>query len=228
MTDGVSSDCTTPPCRLPSLDDAAERLGISAEAIERWCRWFVLLAIASRTIRYLVRFPLWEDECFLFSSLIDRDFLGMTRPLDYSQIAPILYLWSQLAVVRLLGANEWTLRLTAFVAGIVSVWLFARLAKTFLTGLPRLFAVAIFCVSYVGIRYSAEAKPYGLDLFVSLAMTTLAVEWLRSGGRTTRLVPLVLLVPPMLGLSFPSVFVGGGLSLAIAVYLIFASSPPPW
>ena len=219
-------DVAMPLAEFPLRDSTAERLGISADAIERWCRWFVLLAIAARTVRYLVRFPLWEDECFLCSSFIDRDFLGLTRQLDYPpQIAPILYLWSQLAVVRTLGFNEWTLRLTAFVAGIVSVWLFARLAKIFLSGLPRLFAVGIFCVSYVGIRYAAEAKPYGLDLMISLAMTSLAVDWLRSSGQLSRLAPLVLLTPIMLGFSFPAVFVAGGLSLAIAFCLLSPLAP---
>ena len=229
MIDGASSDSTTPLCRLSISDEADRQLGISAETIERWCRWFVILAIVARSIRFLVRYPLWEDECFLCSSLIDRDFLGLTRQLDYPpQIAPILYLWSQLAVVRTFGFNEWSLRLTAFIVSILSVWLFARLAKVFLSGLPRLFAVAIFCVSYVGIRYAAEAKPYGLDLFVSLAMISLAVEWLRSGGRTSRLAFLILLTPAMLGFSFPAVFVAGGLSMAIALCLRRQASARLW
>jgi len=212
--------------RLP--DPTAGLFALPADTIERWIRWFIILGIAARCIRYFLRFPLWEDECFLCYNYLDRDYLRLTGKLDFPpQVAPVFYLWSQLAIVRTLGFNEWTLRLTAFGASLLSVWLFARLARQFLSGVPRLFAVGLFSVSYVGIRYGSEAKPYGLDLFVSLLMITLAVNWLQSERRRDLLL-LLAAVPIMLGFSFPAVFVGGGLVLFSAALLMRNAAPRQW
>jgi hypothetical protein len=77
-----------------------------------------------------------------------------------------------------------------------------------------IFAVAIFAVSYPGIRYAAEAKPYGSDMFVSLVVLSLTVDWLQQ--RDVRwLWYLTLLMPIAVGVSYPAVFAGGGLSLLV-------------
>lgn len=213
---------------FPLQDPTNGLFGLNEATIERWCRWFILLGVAARCVRYFMRFPLWEDECFVCYNYLDRDFLGLTQKLDFPpQVAPTLYLWSQLALVRTLGFSEWTLRLTAFLASIASVWLFARLARQFLAGAPRLFAVGVFSVSYVGIRYSAEAKPYGLDLFIALLMITLTVNWLQSQRRRDLLILLGAL-PFMMGFSFPAAFVGGGLVLFVAALLVRRGTPKLW
>src|SRR5208282_2281830 len=48
--------------------------------------------------RYLLRFPLWEDEAMLSANLLDRGYGELLRPLHYCQVAPTLFLWGQLAV----------------------------------------------------------------------------------------------------------------------------------
>jgi Dolichyl-phosphate-mannose-protein mannosyltransferase len=177
---------------------------------------FIVLGVAARCIRYFLRFPLWEDECFLNVNLIDRDFAGLMRPLDFHQVAPVFFLWVQHAVVSVLGYHELSLRLIPFLAGLGSMGLFYRLACRCLTGLPRLLAVAVFSVSYATIRYSAEAKPYGVDLFVALVLVTFTVNWLQQPGRSRWLWWLAAAMPLAVGLSYPAVMLGGGLCLAIA------------
>ena len=85
-------------------------------------RW----ASAARTIRSPA-FPLWEDEAFLCANFINRDFRGLLAPLDFQQVGPILFLWLELAVTRVLGYTELTLRLVPFLASIGSLLLFYRL-----------------------------------------------------------------------------------------------------
>src|SRR5262245_8642757 len=116
---------------------------------------FVILGLAARCLRYFLRFPLWEDECFLCCNLIDRDYRGLMQPLNFHQVAPLLFLWLQLTVVKLLGFNELSLRFIPFLAGLVNIVLFWRLARRCLSGMPRLLAVAVFSVTYATIRYSA-------------------------------------------------------------------------
>jgi hypothetical protein len=180
---------------------------------------FMVLGLAARMIRYLLRFPLWEDECFLAVNFMDRGFWELTQPLAYHQAAPLLFLWSELASVKLCGFNELSLRLIPFLASIGSLFLFRHVAGRLLQGTALVLAVAIFAVSYPMIRYAAEAKPYGLDLFISLTILALTIEWCRRPGQSRWLWMLAAFVPLAVGLSYPAVFVGGGMSLVLAAML---------
>jgi hypothetical protein len=184
--------------------------------LNRWVLAFVVLGLAARCIRYFLRFPLWEDECFLCANLIDRDFAGLLEPLNYRQAAPLLFLWMQLAITKVFGFNEMALRLVPFLAGIGSILLFWRLVVRCLDGVPRLLAMAVFSVTYATIRYSAEAKPYGLDLFVALVLIHVTINWLLQPGRARWLWVLAALVAPAVGLSYGAIMLGGGLSIATA------------
>ncbi len=198
--------------------DVAERGVLNAAGLRRWIGFFVLLGLFARIMRYAVRFPLWDDESFLCVNFISRSYTELLRPLDYHQVAPLLFLWIERTAVRLLGFSELALRLFPFACSIVSVLLFRRTASRLLSGLSLMVAVAIFAVSYPGIRYAAEAKPYGSDLFVSLALLFLTVEYLEQ--RNSRwLWWLACLTPLAIGLSYPAVFAAGGFSLVIGACL---------
>ena len=199
---------------LPSPDEA--RTLLSSRRLKQLTLAFLLLGLLARCVRYFLRFPLWEDECFMCANLIDRDYRGLLEPLHYHQVGPILFLWVQLTVTKLFGYTEMTLRLVPFLAGLGSMVLFYRLARICLTDVPRLLAVALFSVTYATIRYSAEAKPYGIDLFVSLVLVNCMVNWLNRPESNRWLWILAALIPFALGLSYGSVMIGGGLSLTMA------------
>ena len=44
-----------------------------------------------RLTRYLLRFPLWEDEAMLSANLLDRGYGGLLQPLHYCQVAPTFF-----------------------------------------------------------------------------------------------------------------------------------------
>ena len=173
-----------------------------------------------RLIRYLLRFPLWGDEAMLAMNFLDRDYAGLMRPLDFHQVAPLLFLWIELTAVKLLGFHEWSLRLFPLLCSIASLFLFHRLARLLLRGTALVLAVGIFAVTYSGLRYAAEVKPYGVDLMVSTLLLLLAVRWWRQPDDTRWLWALAAVVPLALGLSYPAVFVAGGVSLAVAAVLL--------
>src|SRR5262249_2349276 len=110
--------------------------------------------------------------------------------------------------------NELSLRLISFVASIGSLVLFWRLARKCLTGVPQLLAIALFSVTYAGIRYSAEAKPYGLDLFFALMLINFAVNWLQE-SRNLWLWVMTATIPLAIAFSYGSILLGGGLSLGL-------------
>ena len=197
---------------------ATDRGGVDWHA--RWIVIFLAVAVAVRLIRYLLRFPLWGDETLLAVNFLDRDYAGLMRPLDCHQVAPLLFLWIELTAVKLLGFHEWSLRLFPLLCSLAGIFLFHRLARRLLSGTALVLAVGIFAVTYSGIRYASEVKPYGVDLTVSTLILLLTVRWWQQPGETGQLWALTAVMPLALGLSFPSAFVAGGASLAIAAVLL--------
>jgi len=207
-------------CTLPSelAIDESEPLG--DRRAKRWIWFFLAVGVAARLIRYALRFPLWEDECFLSANFLQRGHLDLAGPLDYFQVCPLGFLWVQLTAVKLLGFNEYALRLIPLLAGLSSLFLFRHLAGRFLKGTALVFAVGLFSVAYPCTRYSAEAKQYGVELLVSLVLLTLAVEWWRRPEKTRWLWALVAFTPVAVWLSYPAVFVCGAISLFAAWLLL--------
>lgn len=219
-TDDSASAETRPNLTTREGLESASPTTALAETLDvrRLVALFIGLGLLSRAIRYYLCFPLWDDESFLCVNLIHRSYAELLQPLDYHQVAPVLFLWLERGMVGLLGFSEYALRLIPFVCSIASLFLFRRVAGRLLTGQALVAAVAIFAVSYPGIRYAAEAKPYGTDMFVSLAMLWLVVEWMHD-RRTGYLALLAAMMPAALGISYPSVFSAGGLSLVVGCFL---------
>jgi hypothetical protein len=207
--------------RITPLDAAC----LTADA--RWQAWiprlvwsFVALGVAIRLVGYLLCFPLWIDECLLAENLLDRSFLDLALPLENNQVAPVGFLWVELAVVRLFGFSEWSLRLFPLVCGIGSLFVFRHLASRLLAGLPLVFAVGCLAVAKAPVGLSANVKPYATDLFVAVVLVTMAVEWLRRPERTIWMWILAVAMPVALSLSYPAVFVGGAVGLGLLLPVI--------
>ena len=172
---------------------------------------FVGLGLLVRLVRYLVVYPIWHDEAFVAVNFLNRGYLDLLRPLDYYQVCPVLFLWIELTAVRVFGFSESALRLFPAICGLASVLLFRNLAARLLRGTPLLLAVAVFATAFYPIRHSAEVKPYASDLVAALILLALAVEWLRRPEQSRWWWALSLVMPPLLALSYPSVFVAAGL-----------------
>ena len=185
--------------------------------ILNWCWLFVGLGILIRLVRFLLRFPLWGDEASLAANLLNRSFLELLDPLEFQQVAPPLFLWIELAAVRLFGFNEWALRAFPFVCSLLSVVLFRYFASRLLRGVPLLVSVATMSVAYYPLRHGSEVKPYASDLLVALVLLSLAVAWLCRPSRTRWLWILAAFVPFALALSFPATFVAGGVIFTLAL-----------
>jgi hypothetical protein len=180
---------------------------VSRDGLWRIARLLLLIGVAWRLLRYLLDFPLWLDEAFLALNLMDaHTFSGALRPLR-AQVAPVLFLWVEWAGMKLLGPYELVLRFLPFVAGILALLLFVRLARRTLEPLAAVLAVGILSVAYFPVRFSAEVKPYTLDLLFAIAFFILALEWLADTSRLRPIVGIVLLAPLAAALSYPSVFI---------------------
>ncbi|MBI2826865.1 MAG: glycosyltransferase family 39 protein [Planctomycetia bacterium] len=201
-----------PPVDVPALaiDDAGRR------RLDALCWTFVGVGIALRLARYLLNFPLWGDELMLAQNFLDRGYLELARPLSMQQIAPVPFLWIELTAVKAFGFSEWSLRLWAILCGLASVVLFRDLAARVLGKAPMVLAVGIFAVSYYPIRHAAECKPYASDLAASLMLLVLFVRWCQDPTKRRWLGALAVAGPLAVALSYPTIFVAGGIGLALA------------
>ena len=208
---------------LDPFPAATQMLGADRLARIAWA--FVALGIVIRAIRFLLDFPLWPDEAYLAHNYLDRGYLDLLRALDYGQVAPLLYLWVQKTVVLVCSFSEYSLRLYVFIGSIASLLLFRHLAGRLLPGVARLLAIGTFAVAYPLIRYSAEAKPYGADMLVTLLLLVLLVEWRLERGQARWLWALAVAMPAAVLLSYPAIFVVPAVSLAMLVELLRSR---PW
>jgi hypothetical protein len=204
-------------CRSPILESAPKHL-----ALALW--GFVILGLSIRVVRYFVNYPIWHDEAFVAVNFLSRGYLDLLRPLDYSQVCPLFFLWIELTVVKLFGYSEWSLRFFPTLCALASVGLFWDLARQFRKGLSLLLAVAIFAVAFTPIRHGAEVKPYASDLLAALMLLRIGVEWTKNPASSRWLWIFAIVAPLMLGLSYPAIFVASGLCLALAPRSLSSSS----
>lgn len=204
----------------------------ASEAIERqWLRrlalGLLLLGVCWRVTRYLLQFPIWGDEASLAVNFLDRGFLGLTGELEHLQVAPILFLWLQLAVRCVLGTSELAMRLLPLLAGLGALWLFWRLCWRTLPPLAATLAVGLLAVSYYPVRHSCEIKPYSFDLFCSLLLLVPAVGWLQE-RRTVWLMGLAVLAPFAIAASYPAIFISAAVSLTLGWFIIQQRDGRTW
>ena len=168
---------------------------------------FVILGIMLRLLRLGLDHPLWRDEAYLAANILERDYAGLARPLDYQQVCPVLFLWIEKAITVLFGFGTTPLRLIPTAASIGSLLLLRHVAGRLFGGRAALYAVAILAVSYTPIRHGGEIKPYATDLLLALGLIALTIGWLGDRERSGRLWALAILAPVAIAASNPAIFV---------------------
>jgi len=181
--------------------------------------------LAWRVVRYAVGFPLWGDEAFVAVNIIERDFAGMLRPLEHAQIAPLGFLWAELAVARVLGHSEYALRLLPFAGGVAGLLLFWRFAAAALGRRTALLAVAILAVAFYPVRHCTEVKPYAGDLLVSLILTALAWRVHLRPGSSRRWAALTAVAAAAVWVSYPAALVAGGVGIFLLGDVLHRRAP---
>lgn len=181
-------------------------LGIGLLAFGIGCRLFLSW----------LNLPVFADEACLAINCFDRDYLGLSHELSYMQVAPVLFLWIEKAVLTLTGPSAWCLRLVPLMAGIGGLLLFWPVLRRCVSPMATCIAIGIMAVSEMAIVQSNTLKPYSLDLFFSVLFIWLALRIREPARRPLNVALLALLTPIAVFASYPSVFVAGSVSLALA------------
>jgi hypothetical protein len=176
---------------------------------------FLVLGLACRLHVYLLSFPIWRDEAALALNFVNRDFRGLLHELDNFQVAPLLFLWIEKAVYQYLGGSMPLLRLLPLAAGVAGLFLFWHLARLCLEPLPAALALGFLAAAQTPIHLASMVKPYSLDLCAATLLMMLAVRYRGAPERLGSLVVLTLVIPFVVALSYPAVFVAGAIALVL-------------
>jgi hypothetical protein len=184
----------------------------------------LVTAVLVRIYIYWRAPSLWIDEISLSMNVIMRPLLTLTQKLDFQQLAPLGFLWIQRLIVDLAGVSERTLRLFPLIAGCLSVIAVWDLSRRFLDRYGALMAAALIGFAPYAIRYSNEAKQYGVELFV-----TAMLLWLRSYSGDMPRKPAIQAGVIATGVvaclfSIPAVFVLAGLWASYAAVALRAEN----
>ena len=114
-----------------------------------------------------------------------------------------------------LGVSEYSLRLLPLVLGIASVLLMALLSRAILPQSAALVACGLLAFSDKLIWHAAEVKQYSGDVFVTVLLLYLALVPRRPASPALRLLLLASVAAVLLWFSFITVFIFGGISLAL-------------
>jgi len=154
---------------------AKERIMKTAGS-RRFLWTIIAFGILLRLAQYLFNRSLYLDEASISLNIIHRSFLGLLQPLDYDQGAPIGFLMVQKLLVVSFGGSEYVLRLFPLVCGVVSVFLFYRMAKDYVDPKAVMFTLGLFAISNRLIYYSSEVKQYSTDVVVVLLLYVMTIH----------------------------------------------------
>jgi hypothetical protein len=204
---------------VETADSARER-SLRSALVEG--RWPIILSVAVLSVGVLLRVyfyadrrSLWLDEVWLALNIVGRSLLGLTRPLDFSQSAPVGFLWVERAAVVAGGANELALRAFPLITGcllLVALWL---LARRILGGSGAVLCLTLAALSPLLIYYSSEVKPYISDAFFAVMIMWLALDVLDAAVSRRAWVRLAIGGAVAILFSTPSVFVLAAVGVAL-------------
>ena len=179
----------------------------------------LLAGVLLRFRQYLTGRSLWLDEAMLALNIVDRNFLGLFKPLDYDQGAPIGFILVEKTFSLMFGRSEFSLRLFPFVVGLVSLWLFYLLLKHFTRGPALWVGLALFAFNPRLIYYSSEVKQYIVDVAMTILLLLIAMQLFQQPSRK-RFVAFAVVGLLALWFSHPSLFVLAGIGFALLIFYI--------
>jgi hypothetical protein len=179
------------------------------------CVGAVLVGLAVRLEQLLSNRSLSQDEAMLALNIVHRSYAGLFRQLEYLQGAPVGFLVLQKGAVQWLGENEYSLRLLPFLAGTFALVLLVCLARETIAASAVPIAVLLFALSDPLVNWTVYAKPYALDVLLTVLVLWIAFRSLHRPRASALLVPFALVGATSIWFSFASVFVLAGCSTVL-------------
>jgi hypothetical protein len=180
----------------------------------------ICFGVMLRLAHYLSNRSLWIDEAMLTSSILRRSWGELLLPLSFPQCSAWGFVLVEKLMVAALGTSELVLRLQPFLAGVLGLYLFWRLAEKWLDRRAALLALALFGTVPRLLWYSAEVKHYSTDIIWTLILYLLVARVLANDVKLRGLMPLAVTGTVAIWFSFTSIFVLAGIGITLALVLL--------
>jgi hypothetical protein len=128
-------------------------------------------------------------------------------------------------ISRVLGESDLAFRFLLLPVGLATLVLFVPLARRLLDGCAVPFAVALFAIGAPFIRYSAEVKQYGIDMFAAVLMTLLTLRLRDPDATRARCVAAGLVGAGLVWFSQATILVLAGLGGALVLGWLLDRDP---
>lgn len=171
----------------------------------------VIVGLLARLFIFLSGRMLWQDEAMLAVNLATRSGEELFEPFTFTQIAPIGWILLTDWLHAISGDFEHVARLPGFIASCASLLIFPRLARQLFSGYTVSILVGLFALNGVLIDYTAQLKPYALDVLLSTAMLTLCLSVIHD-NKISKQNMILLPITSLFGalFTFTAPFVLGG------------------
>ena len=182
--------------------------------------WIIIgLGIILRIIRYLHNPSFGFDESSNAVDIISRSFVELFGPShDESTKYPYGFMVMERLAVLAFGNGEYALRLPPLLLGILSIFLFYRIAKNNIKPYAVLVALGLFAVLEPLVMQSSNVKPYIGDLTFALLIFIWADHTKSRKLNPANAVLAGLAGAVIIWFSHPSLFVLAGMGVCLAVF----------
>jgi hypothetical protein len=137
----------------------------------------LIAGVALSLSQFLYNRSLWVDEAMLTLNIIEKNNIELLSPLDFNQVAPILFLQIEKLFSTLLPNTEYGLRLFPLLCFWAAGYFFYKIIKKQLhSGYEIILALSFFVLNREFIAYSSEVKQYMTDVFVLLTIFYLLMK----------------------------------------------------
>lgn len=203
---------------MRNADSLGERhRAVPERGFSRWILAAAVFGAVCRIAQYAANTSLWLDEAFVALNVISKSGSDIFGLLDWNEPIPLAFLLAEKAVVSVLGRSEYALRLVPLLAGLAGIFAFAALARRIVPSRAAcLWAVVLAAASPKLIVQSNEVKHFTLDFLLAVLLIGLAVRISRQGPSAFRMAAWCALSVFGIWLSYASLFVFAGTSLALA------------
>lgn len=169
--------------------------------------WLIAIGCVLRTGEFIANRAYWLDEMSLHANLKGGLFEGLARAQINNQLAPPLFLWLERLLVQVFGESRYVTRALPFVASLIALPLFRTFATALLPRFGALLALALFAFSDELIYFSAELKPYAVDVAAALIVVTVWIRFQETTLSSRHYLSAFVLGGTLLWLSLPVCFV---------------------
>jgi hypothetical protein len=198
----------------------------------RWLDWLLVgvvgAGIGLRIWSWFTAATLANDDIALLYSVRGLPFSKLFGMLILNQGAPTGWLLAERGVVDVAGASDRVVRFIPLIFACLALVTIAWLARTTISRIGAIAAVALLSWSVIAVQYSWQAKPYSADMAAAAAVLAVAVWSLRRPRWTLR-DGLVMWITASAAavISFPSLFVTVTSALVLVLDRLLARRTEP-